>query len=560
MLRVAMNTDGSATLQFAASVYIYSQMIAIGGTLYFAGYDQELWASDGTQKGTTQVADINQQKDCWPVPYGEERCRDIGSYPNQFVGLHGRVYFFATSGYWEPTQELWTSDGTMEGTTLVAYKEFTGHPDLEPADLTAASGRLLLTGEVISDTTTPEFRTLLVVDPAQDASQPATRVTSAGASIVVESHLHRMGDAVYFLGTRSGGRVGLWRMDPTATEPTLVKDDLAAPGGYAAQYIADADGTLFLRGRDATHGTELWRSDGIEAGTRLVADINPGTADADIGGADGRVYTSLGNLFIFAATSEAGVQLWRSDGTLAGTFALPGSVAPTSLAQVGDAVYVAATDATTGAPALWRTDGTVEGTALVQAFPSGTVLRELTAFGDTVIFTSVRASAYAVWTSDGTPTGTRELNSYRLPVQGGTVPLQYYAVIDKRVFFAAGDAGDTELWRSDGTHDGTQRYLDINAGVAPSEPRNITNIGGRLMFSADNGVGVGYRHEVWLVDDVDPNHQQTFYFVQGDASGFLRTGRFVYFVAHDYQYGRELWRASFRFDPQATLMLPSVAR
>jgi len=39
--------------------------------------------------------------------------------------------------------------------------------------------------------------------------------------------------------------------------------------------MADLGGVLIFAATDPAHGTELWRSDGTAAGTALIKDINP---------------------------------------------------------------------------------------------------------------------------------------------------------------------------------------------------------------------------------------------------------------------------------------------
>src|SRR5262249_24296428 len=69
--------------------------------------------------------------------------------------------------------------------------------------------------------------------------------------------------------------------------------------------------------QDPTHGTELWKSDGTDAGTVMVKDINSGSGDGAYGTNN---LTPVNGLLYFRATDGVnGWELWRSNGTAAGT-------------------------------------------------------------------------------------------------------------------------------------------------------------------------------------------------------------------------------------------------
>ena len=79
------------------------RFVELGGIAYFAGVsnnnDIELWRSDGTTAGTSQVKDINPGLSA--------------SALSEIVVVGSRLFFEATTA---STGELWTSDGTAAGT------------------------------------------------------------------------------------------------------------------------------------------------------------------------------------------------------------------------------------------------------------------------------------------------------------------------------------------------------------------------------------------------------------------------------------------------------------
>src|SRR5688572_26498543 len=162
--------------------------------------------------------------------------------------------------------------------------------------------------------------------------------------------------------------------------------------------------------------------------------------------------TALGNVAIFVATSAHGRELWRTDGSLGGTYMLrdlePGAEDSNAqeLIAVGPYVYFSATSLGRGRR-LWRTDGTPTGTILLSASiadPSG-----LTAFAGRLWFAgNDGVSGVELCSSDGSPAGTG-LAVDVAPGAAASTPA-HFCVFGGRLFFAATTGSGRELWATDG--------------------------------------------------------------------------------------------------------------
>jgi ELWxxDGT repeat protein len=124
---------------------------------------------------------------------------------------------------------------------------------------------------------------------------------------------------------------------------------------------------------------------------------------------------------------------------------------------------------------------------------------ELVRAGSIVYFAAPDAPhGRELWRTDGTDEGTALVRDI-VPGPAGSHPRELAAWGDRLVFTACDGAG-CEPWTSDGTEDGTSRYADLVPGPLSSDPKTFVSDGVRLLFEAGSAE---FGREVWWVPEPD---------------------------------------------------------
>jgi ELWxxDGT repeat protein len=331
-----------------------------------------------------------------------------------------------------------------------------------------------------------------------------------------------------------------------AQGPSLVIDLKSGAGSSTPAELTVAGGRLFFAADDGVVGRELWKTDGSAAGTALVANLHPGS------GANILECTALGSLLFFAADDGAGRDLWRSDGTPGTTFALTaGAISVQGLLVLGSAVLFTQDDWTFGGE-LWRSDGSLAGTQLVADILPGTTGSSpyaITAIGSTAYLSAnIGTTGHEPYRTDGTPSGTALITEVWPGSNPGMGSPTDGAGLAGVFYFTGQDAAGRELWRTDGSAAGTWMVRDIQPGAGGSWPMHYTVSGGRLYFTADDGAA---GRELWvsdgtpagtvLVEDIRPGPSGSMPFQAvpdlTDVDGTL----FLY--VDDGAHGAEVWKS-----------------
>lgn len=336
-----------------------SPLLGLGRRLLFTHDDgvhgRELWTSDGTPEGTQLLVDI----------YAGSASA-FPSNPSDFLKVGGKVYFSADDGV--HGRELWRTDGTPGGTRLVA--------DIAPGLASSSPGPFVVDGSWIlfAADDGAHGRELWKTDGTRSGTRLVEDIAEGSTSSSPELLLRVSNNQTFF--TADDGIHGreLWKTDGTRSGTRIVEDIRQGNQGSDIQSLVAAGSRLYFTANDGLHGTEPWVSQGSAKNTRMVEDIRPGAE-----GSAPRDLTALGKKLIFTADNGThGREPWRSDGTPGGTRLLkdispgaaPGYAPPAMLTEANGQVFFYADDTVTGYEP-WVTDGTPSGTHLVKDIHPG---------------------------------------------------------------------------------------------------------------------------------------------------------------------------------------------
>lgn len=513
------------------------EIVVINNKMYFAASDStngsELWTSDGTTAGTTLVKDI--------LPGAS------GSSPSTLTNVDGTIFFTA----WDSTngRELWKTNGTSAGTQLVKNIR-SGSSDSNIAEMRNLNGALYFKAY-------DGNKTRMWKSDGTSAGTVDIAVINESSGGLAPSSIVNLNGTMFFNGKGISGEE-LWKSDGTSAGTLLVKDFTPGTKLSSPKYLTNINGKLYFSADDGVNGRELWVSSGTADNTNMLRDIGKDRySGLSFPNSDPKDFTNVNGVVFFTANDGTnGTELWKTDGTEAGTVmvkniaadspsSLPSNGTPMNLTNVNGTLYFQAWDSV-GGRELWKSDGTQAGTVRVKdivAGSSSSYPQKLTNVNGLLMFTaSTSANGREWWKSDGTVDGTVLVKDILAGAASSVTNYTASLYTNGKLFFTANNSTNGyELWKSDGTSDGTTLVRDLRAGTTSAHPSNFTTIGNQLYFTTNDS-------KLWKSDGTDAGTvlvKDLSSTVVGSATLLTNVNGTLYFVGYSntsYTF-RHLWKS-----------------
>jgi len=401
------------------------------------------------------------------------------SYPKERVAFRGALYFVATSN--TRSAGLWRADETAR--TAVPFRELGIELNGEVTGLAASNDALLFglrTAESLelwrTDGTIGGTQRVAALAPPGTLYEPANIPTMTAS-----------GGRCYFVVAEKGSST-LWASDGSAPGTVALR---AEPAGFR-DVVSLGRGVVFTTLKKGMLVVSV--SEGTLASTQSLHGVECTTP--------GKPVVTAGRAW-FVCQSRFGTRLQTTDGTERGLRVVPLTTATYGFEMSSIVPVAGGVSFLLGkydAPNLWFSDGTPEGTTTLLEASDFDGFGSIGAFRNGVVF-SARGPAASLWFSDGTRAGTRPLYPGALSSPGALA--SSFLAAGNRLFFALStDDTGTEPWVTDGTAGGTRLVRDIfsvtpGAGTGSSLPNEFSEFNGLLVFVANDGL---HGRELWRSD------------------------------------------------------------
>jgi len=522
------------------NIYLYKSFLDANGKLLFSFYDDqngyELWKSDGSSNGTTMIKEINPG--------------DYSAWVNNISYLGNNVSLFnaydGKNGF-----QLWRTDGTDHGTWVVKNINQTSTASSNPAWLTPSPNNQ----SIIFSAYDPEYGHELRITDGTDKGTHVIKNIYPGSFDSWPYLPANLKNTTYFFANIDnpvprqdhGGDVFLvsrfWKTDGTGQGTSMISvpalEDLINNHGYVENPPSGpiaTDNLLYLVIFNyTTNLQELWRSDGTSAGTYAIKtdispyyNITPTAVDKNL-------------FFVNYDINSGTLQLWVTDGSIVGTRAVPlnGAIYPQNLSSFKHKLYFSANDPVNYYADLWATDGSASGASMVKSLYIAQWVSFAQANGK-LFFTADdvnTTSGYELWATDGSVQGTKLVRDIYPGDYNSSFPFQLTGANSLLFFTATDDTHGYELWKSDGSSQGTQLVKDITPGIdgsygiynliAVKDQLYFLNYG--LLWSSDGSAS--YTN---AVNDANLTDVSSL----GNLTAF---GNKLCFTGYSYAYGWEMW-------------------